>query len=75
LGWFIELLIVVALDVVAYLISPKPKAPKNAAMQDAQEPTAEAGRELPVPFGTVTIQSPNTLWFGEKAARQYQVNA
>ena len=30
---------------------------------------------VPVVFGTVTIKSPNILWYGEKREHTYKVNA
>lgn len=73
--WFIPFLIGIAINVVAYLIMPKPKAPKPAAATDLDDPTAEAGRPIPVPFGTITIKGSNLLWFGEKSLRQYEKSA
>lgn len=74
-AWFIPILIAVALTVVAYLIMPKAKAPQPVGTKDMESPTAEAGREIPVPFGTLTIKSPNCLWSGEKGRRSFKVNA
>lgn len=74
-AWFVLLAISVALQVVSYLLTPKPKAPKPETVKDLENPTAEAGRELPVVFGTITVKSPNTLWFGEKSKRTYEVKA
>jgi len=39
------------------------------------DPTAEAGREIPVVFGTMTVQSLNVLWYGDKTMLTYKVNA
>lgn len=73
--WFIPLLIGLVLNVVAYLLMPKPKQPKPEAAKDMDEPTAEAGRPLPVVFGTVTVSGLNVLWYGEKNKSEYQVRA
>lgn len=73
--WWVALLISVALQVVAYLIMPKPKAPKPDAAKEMDAPTAEAGREVPVPFGTLTIKSANCLWYGDKTMHTYEVSA
>ena len=70
LNLFIQLLIVVALNVVAFLFSPRPKGPMPREVQDLEEPTAEAGRPIPVVFGTTLIKSPNVLWFGENRSEQ-----
>lgn len=74
-AWFILLAITVALQIVSYLLMPKPKAPKPESVKDLESPTAEAGREVPVVFGTITVKSPNCLWSGEKSKRTYKVDA
>lgn len=66
MAWWIGLLVGLALTVVAYLIMPKPKPPKPPAAKDMENPTAEAGRPIPVVFGTITVKGGNLLWFGEK---------
>lgn len=62
------------LSYVAYLLMPKPKQPKREAA-DLQNPTVSAGRPVPVIFGTVTLKSPNVLWYGEKRVHEYKVKA
>lgn len=69
MAWFIPLLVSLALSVVSYLLTPKPKQPKPGAVKDLDDPTAEAGRPLPVVFGTVTVKGLNVLWFGEKRTK------
>jgi hypothetical protein len=72
--WF-ALAVGLAINVVAYLILPKAKAAKPAAATDMEDPTAEAGRPMPVPFGTITIKGSNLLWYGEKSLRSYEKSA
>lgn len=72
-AWFIPMLVSFAISVITYLIMPKPKAAKPQAAKDMESPTSEAGRELPVPFGTVLIKSPNALDSSEKNIRTYEV--
>lgn len=72
-AWFVPLLISLALNIVSYLLMPKPKAPKPEGAKDMENPTADAGREIPVIFGELTIKSPNCLWFGQKSRRTYKV--
>lgn len=67
------LLIAVAVSVVSYVLTPKPKQPKPEAAKDLDDPVAEAGMPVPVVVGTVTVKGLNTLWFGDKATRQYKV--
>lgn len=46
-----------------------PQAPKNqvkpAAFDDFEVPTAKAGREIPVLFGTRDITGANVVWYGD----------
>ena len=71
--WIVAAIVSTALNVAAYILTPKPKAPKPAAVQEPQYPTADAGRPIPVIWGTVTIKAPNVLWYGEAQARQYEI--
>jgi hypothetical protein len=73
MAWFLPLLIGIALQVVGYLLMPKPKSPKPPAAQDLEDPTAEAGRPIPVVFGTITVKGINVLWFGNKLVREYKI--
>ena len=74
-GFLIALLISVAINIVAYLIMPKPKQPKPDSARDFDNPTAEAGREIPKIFGTVIVKGPNVLDFGDKQIVTYEVDA
>lgn len=67
------MLVSLAISVISYLIMPKPKAAKPQAAKDMDNPTAEAGREMPVIFGTLTVKSPNVLDFTDKNIRTYDV--
>jgi hypothetical protein len=70
-SWLIAL-ISIAIQIIAYIIMPKPKPPKPEAAQDLKNPTAEAGRPIPVVFGTLTVKGVNILWFGDKSIRTYK---
>jgi hypothetical protein len=69
----VSLLIGVSLSVVGYLLMPKPKAERPPSVDDLEEPTAEAGRPIPVVFGSVTIKGLNVLWYGDKSVRDRRV--
>lgn len=71
--WVIALIVSVALNVVAYIITPKPKAAKPEAAQQAESPTAEAGKPIPVLFGTARLSETNIIGWWDKGTRQYQV--
>lgn len=72
--FLIQIVVSIALSYLAYLLAPKPKQPKPAAAAEMENPTADAGRPIPVVFGTVTIKGPNVLWYGEKTVKEYMVN-
>ena len=58
LYYFITLAISIAL-------APKPRAPKAAALEDFDFPTAQEGRPIPVVFGEVDITGANVVWYGD----------
>jgi hypothetical protein len=66
MGFVASLLLNLAIQLVAYAIMPKPKKPKPPEVRDMENPTAEAGRELPVVFGSVRVQGLNLLSFHDK---------
>lgn len=66
LPFLAQLAIGVALQILGYLLLPKPKPEKPPTVDDLKDPTAEAGRPIPKVFGSMTIQSPNILWYGDK---------
>ena len=69
-NFLVQLLIGLALSVISSLLAPRPKTSKPNEVQDLESPTAEAGRPIPVVFGTVLIESPNVLWYGDKRAEK-----
>jgi hypothetical protein len=60
---------------IGLLLFPSPKRPKPEAAKDLEDPTAEAGMPIPVPFGEITIKGLNTLWYGEKSNLTTKVKA
>jgi hypothetical protein len=72
--FLIQLAVSVTLTVAAYLIMPRPKTPKPE-VRDMENPTVDAGRSIPVLFGTKEISGVNILWYGEKNSVQYKVKA
>jgi len=72
--FFVQLLIGIALNVIAYLLAPKPKKEKPPEVEDIDDPVAEAGKPIPVPFGTITIKGLNILWFGNKGHAERRIN-
>ncbi|MGX7874454.1 MULTISPECIES: hypothetical protein [unclassified Mesorhizobium] len=71
----INLLIGVGLQVLGYLLMPKPKSDKTQEVTDMDNPTAEGGRPIPVVFGEMWVTGVNIIWFGDKATTTRQVDA
>jgi len=72
-NFVVQLIIAIALAVISYLITPKPKGPQSAASKDLESPTAEADKPIPKFWGTMIIKGPNLLWYGEKSMREYEI--
>lgn len=63
----------IALQVVGFLLAPRPAQPNPPNAEDIQTPTAEAGRPIPVVFGDVRVTGLNVLWYGDLQTRTRQV--
>lgn len=74
LPFITQIAIGLGLMVLAYLIMPRPKSPKQE-FRDLQYPTADAGRPIPIIFGTKNVTAPNVLHHTEKSTRTYKVKA
>lgn len=61
---------VIAVALTALLL--KPKAPRPDSTQDLDNPVAEAGKPIPVVFGTITVKGLNVLWYGDKWKEVYK---
>ena len=72
-GFFTQLLVGVALMVLSFIISPKPKPEKPEASRDLENPTAEAGRPIPVVFGTLYVKGGNVIDYMDKDKWDRQV--
>lgn len=74
--WFlIQLAIGVALMVVAYALAPKPKQAKPAASSDLEAPTSEAGRPIPVVFGSLEVKGGNIIGYWDKEKHDFEIKA
>lgn len=51
--------------VASFALAPKPQSQPPPSLDDIQTPTAEAGIEIPVLFGTRDMNGPNVLWYGD----------
>lgn len=59
---------------VGYLIKPQPKQEKPPATEDLEEPTAEAGRPIPVAVGSPRIKGLNNLGTWDKESKHRKAN-
>ncbi len=57
--------------VVTRVLAPKPKDPAPGDIS-GQMPTADAGREIPVLFGTRIIGQPNVVWWGDVKTKKIE---
>jgi hypothetical protein len=73
--WWLIIVAAAALLAVDLLLMPKAKAHKPDATTDMDNPTAEAGRPIPVVFGTITVKGLNVLWYGDKYTKTKKVSS
>lgn len=64
MAWWYAAIYVGAL-IIAYSYIPKTEIQPPAGLDEIKAPTAEAGREIPVLFGTRKLTGPNVVWFGD----------
>jgi hypothetical protein len=70
MGFFVALLVSLAITIVGELLRPKQK-PQNAkasGLDDFSLPTAEEGRSIPILAGKVKINGPNVTAYGDLEA-------
>jgi hypothetical protein len=75
MAWWLIIVAAIAALALSVVLMPKPKAPRPDATKDLDNPTAEAGRPIPVVFGTITVRGLNLCWYGEKSQKTYKVDA
>lgn len=63
LVWYVIMLVISL--ALSYLLQKPPASPKAATLGDFNTPTAEEGRAIPVVFGTVRLEAPNVVWYGD----------
>ncbi len=68
--WVIYVLISIAVNVAASLLTPRPDPTEPTPLDD---PTAESGKPITVIFGTRSVRGGNILHYGDKATRTYKV--
>jgi hypothetical protein len=71
--WLI--LITIVLQVLVFLLAPKPKKPKPPDKEDLENPTADAGKPVPWLTGTKLLKGLDVFWFGDKNAYRHNIDA
>ena len=71
--WLVNIIVGISLQILGYMLMPKPKQPSPPQLEDYNNPTFESGREIPKVFGTVTIRGLNGIYWGDKAQRSRKV--
>ncbi len=74
-GFLVQLVIGIGLQILGYLLMGTPKANKPESVQDMENPTAEAGRPIPVVFGEMEVSGINIIYYGEKTTSTFNVKA
>lgn len=69
INFLIQLAVGVLMMIVGYMLMPKPKVEKPPSTEDLDNPTAEAGRPIPVIWGSLSVSSPNLLGYWDKESR------
>jgi hypothetical protein len=66
-GFWVTLLVNIAIAIILDLIKPKPELEnaKPLGLGDFDFPTATEGRPVPIIWGTVKYQGPNVVWYGD----------
>ncbi len=66
-AFLVTLLIYAALFVLAELLRPKPKIEnaRPSGLGDFNFPTATEARVIPIIWGTVMLEGPNVVWYGD----------
>lgn len=73
--FLISLVVGLAAQLIGYLLMPKPNSNNKREFDDMEDPTAEAGRPIPVIFGELEITDVNIIWYGDKATTTRMVEA
>ena len=73
MAWFIALLIGIALNILSYLLMPKPKGAQPQEVKDIENPEPASGPK-PTLFGTKPVKGLGIIWYGDKSKKTYKVD-
>lgn len=61
---WVWLAVSIALQVISFVLMPRPEGPKNAVAGKLDIPHPPMGEEIPVVFGRVWINDPGVIYYG-----------
>lgn len=70
MAFFIYLIVMVVLTLIADLTRPVPKSPKRPGLGDFTFPTVDSVRKVPVVWGKPLLRGPNLTWWGDLKIRE-----
>lgn len=62
----IQLIVSLVLIAAAYLLMPRPKSSADEP-GDFEGPSSSESKPMPVVFGTLEVDAPSCLWFGDSS--------
>ena len=69
---WIAIAVSIALQVLAYVLTPKPEGPKNAVAGKLDIPHPPMGEEIPVIFGKVWVKEAGVNYYGNPQTKKIQ---
>jgi len=63
---FGQILVYIITSLISYALRPKPSTPPPSSVKpgEVEAPTVSQSDCIPVVFGTVKIENPNIVWYG-----------
>jgi hypothetical protein len=62
---WVNLIIGLILTAIGFLLRPKPEPPKPNTLDDFDVPVTKEGAEVGKVYGTVWIDAPQIVWYGD----------
>ena len=64
----------IGLQILSYLLAPKPPEPKAATLSDFDIPKSKEGDEVPRIYGTAWCKAPQVHWFGNLKTKKIKAS-
>ncbi len=66
---WVAIAVSIALQVVAYILTPKPEGPKDAVAGKLDVPHPPMGETIPVVFGRVWVKDAGVIYYGNPSQK------